>query len=361
MGASMLFLLIGDVQIGKTRWLEKLCGDLAAAGVCVAGVIAPGQWVPRAEGQPGGRHGFDGEGRFEKLGIDNALLPQGERIVFARRRDLAEGERIVFARRRDLAEGERIVFARRRDLAEGDQPFAQGEQAKAAQLAWAISDEAIAQVNDHFIMLAAMGQGDSPFVPFATKESNRKTCGGGSPAATTKPENHPRSSFAFGTAGKESIDGHGPISRNGNVPADTTMGQRDCPFVPLSGGGARGRATTGSASTDGDSAGDHPTAGGALTGAVSASEKLAPAIAPGTFLMVDELGRLELLRGCGLTNAVALLDAGPTPTFPHALTVVRETLLDQAISRFASAWEEPHPIAPEDEARQLILNTLGAR
>ena len=329
----MLFLLTGDVQIGKTRWLEKLCGDLAAAGVCVAGVIAPGQWVPRAEGQPGGRHGFDGEGRFEKLGIDNALLPQGERIVFARRRDLAEG----------------------------DQPFAQGEQAKAAQLAWAISDEAIAQVNDHFIMLAAMGQGDSPFVPFATKESNRKTCGGGSPAATTKPENHPRSSFAFGTAGKESIDGHGPISRNGNVPADTAMGQGDSPFVPLSGGGARGRATTGSASTDGDSAGDHPTAGGALTGAVSASEKQAPAIAPGTFLMVDELGRLELLRGCGLTNAVALLDAGPTPTFPHALAVVRETLLDQAISRFASAWGEPQPIAPGDEARQLILNTFGAR
>ena len=158
----MLFLLTGDVQIGKTRWLEKLCGDLAAAGVCVAGVIAPGQWVPRAEGQPDGGHGFDGEGRFEKLGIDNVLLPQGERIVFARRRDLAEG----------------------------DQPFAQGEQAKAAQLAWAISDEAIAQVNDHFAMLAKMGQGDSPFVPFATKESNRKTCGGGSPAATTKPENH---------------------------------------------------------------------------------------------------------------------------------------------------------------------------
>ena len=262
----MLFLLTGDVQIGKTRWLEKLCGDLAAAGVCVAGVIAPGQWVPRVEGQPGGRHGFDGEGRFEKLGIDNVLLPQGERIVFARRRDLAEG----------------------------DQPFAQGEQAKAAQLAWAISDEAIAQVNDHFAMLAKMGQ-------------------------------------------------------------------RDCPFVPLSGGGARGRATTGSASADGDSAGDHPTAGGALTGAVSASEKLAPAIAPRTFLMVDELGRLELLRGCGLTNAVALLDAGPTPTFPHALAVVRETLLDQAISRFAPAWEEPHPIAPGNEARQLILNTFGAR
>lgn len=266
MGASMLFLLTGDVQIGKTRWLEKLCGDLAAAGVCVAGVIAPGQWVPLAEGQPSGRHGFDGEGRFEKLGIDNVLLPQGERIVFARRRDLAEG----------------------------DQPFAQGEQAKAAQLAWAISDEAIAQVNNHFAMLAKMGQ-------------------------------------------------------------------RDSPFVPLSGGDEDGQATTGDASADGDSAGGHSTAGDALTGAASANGELTPAIAPGSFLVVDELGRLELLRGCGLTNAVALLDAGPTPTFPHALAVVRETLLDQAISRFAPAWGEPHPIAPGDEARQLILNTFGAR
>ena len=131
----MLFLLTGDVQIGKTRWLEKLCGDLAAAGVCAAGVIAPGQWVPRAEGQPGGKRGFDGEGRFEKLGIDNVLLPQGERIVFARRRDLAEG----------------------------DQPFAQGEQAKAARLAWAISDEAIAQVNNHFRHASDNGtRGQSP-------------------------------------------------------------------------------------------------------------------------------------------------------------------------------------------------------
>ena len=166
----MLFLLTGDVQIGKTRWLEKPCGDLTAAGVCVAGVIAPGQWVPRAEGQPGGRHRFDGEGRFEKLGIDNVLLPQGERIVFARRRDLAEG----------------------------DQPFAQGEQAKAAQLAWAISDEAIAQVNDHFATLAKMGQGDCPFVPFATKESNRKTAAEARlPQRSQEPRRHANAPLAW--------------------------------------------------------------------------------------------------------------------------------------------------------------------
>lgn len=60
----MLFLLTGDVQIGKTRWLEDLCASLQAAGTCVAGVMAPGQWAPRPEGQPGGKHGFDGAGRL---------------------------------------------------------------------------------------------------------------------------------------------------------------------------------------------------------------------------------------------------------------------------------------------------------
>ena len=112
----MLFLLTGDVQIGKTRWLESLCASLQAAGTCVAGVVAPGQWVPRPEGQPGGKHGFDGAGRFEKLGIDNVLLPQSKRIEFARRRDLAAGGKA----------------------------FEEGAQAKAAKLGWAISDTAIA-------------------------------------------------------------------------------------------------------------------------------------------------------------------------------------------------------------------------
>ena len=122
----MLFLLTGDVQIGKTRWLEDLCTSLQAAGTCVAGVVAPGQWVPRPEGQPGGKHSFDGAGRFEKLGIDNVLLPQGKRIEFARRRDLAAKSKA----------------------------FTEGKQAKAAKLGWAISDTAIAQVNAHFAELA---------------------------------------------------------------------------------------------------------------------------------------------------------------------------------------------------------------
>ena len=211
----MLFLLTGDVQIGKTRWLEDLCASLQAAGTCVAGVVAPGQWVPRPEGQPGGKHGFDGAGRFEKLGMDNVLLPQSKRIEFARRRDLAAGGKA----------------------------FEEGAQAKAAKLGWAISDTAIAQVNSHFAALAKQAANETRLAPHAV-------------------------------------------------------------------------------------------------------------------LVVDELGRLELLRGCGLTNALAILDAGPTPQFPHAIAVVRETLLDEARRRFKLLWGEPIAISPGNASRELVLETV---
>lgn len=213
----MLFLLTGDVQIGKTRWLENLCASLQAAGTCVAGVVAPGQWAPRPEGQPGGKHGFDGTGRFEKLGIDNVLLPQGTRIEFARRRDLAAKSKA----------------------------FTEGTQAKAAKLGWAISDTAIAQVNAHFAALAKQAANETRLAPHAV-------------------------------------------------------------------------------------------------------------------LVVDELGRLELLRSCGLTNALAILDAGPTPQFPHAIAVVRETLLDEARRRFEPRWGKATVIGPDDAARNLVLETARA-
>ena len=79
----MLFILTGDIQIGKTRWLKSTCRKLAADGIPCAGVVAPGVWVPSEHGDANG---------FEKLGIDNLLLPQGGRIPFARRRDLAQAE-----------------------------------------------------------------------------------------------------------------------------------------------------------------------------------------------------------------------------------------------------------------------------
>ena len=224
-----MFLLTGDVQIGKTRWLEALCAQLAQAQVRVAGVIAPGQWVPRPAGQASGRHGFDGAGRFEKVGIDNVLLPQGKRIEFAHRRDLA---------------------------CAGD-AFAEGEQAKEAQLVWAISDSAIEHVNRHFATLAAQA--------------------------------------GIGKRGKEAF----PASR---------VSKRD-----------------------------------GLSG----------------LLVVDELGRLELLRGCGLTQAVDMLDAGPTAAYPHALVVVRDYLLDVAAERFSAVWGAPCTIGPNDEGARRVIDVFS--
>lgn len=197
----MLFLLTGEVQIGKTRWLESLVTELADCGVSCAGVLAPGQWVP-SEGEHADANGF------EKLGIDNVFLPSGERIPFARRGDLARA----------------------------DGTFDEESQAAKAELAWHIDDAAIDRVNAHFNEIATH----------------------------------------------------------------------------------------------------------------------ASAAAPG-LLIVDELGRLEIWRGGGLTSAMALLAQGPTAAFPHALAVVRDYLLDDAEALFAEAWPDRCRIKPNDAAREAIL------
>lgn len=202
----MLFLLTGDVQIGKTRWLESLVTELAKRGVPCAGVLAPGQWVPST----GLRADANG---FEKLGIDNVLLPGGERIPFARRDDLARA----------------------------DGTFDEESQAAKAELAWHIDDAAIDRVNAHFDEIATQ--------------------------------------------------------------ADATA-------------------------------------------------------APG-LLIVDELGRLEIWRGGGLTSAMALLAQGPTPAFPHALAVVRDYLLDDAEGLLASAWPDHCRISPDGAGRAAVLAAFG--
>lgn len=280
----MLFLLTGDVQVGKTRWLESLCASLQAAGTCVAGVVAPGQWVPRPEGQLGGKHGFDGAGRFEKLGIDNVLLPQGERIEFARRRDLA-------------AKGK---------------AFAEGTQAKAAKLGWAISDTAIAQVNSHFAMLA--------------KQAGIAPADSGANAPATAQAEVDAPAVASAAVAAETAAETSPL-------AQTSTGE---PTVATTAAKAEGNV---------------------LAAAPAANETK---LAPHAMLVMDELGRLELLRGCGLTNALAILDAGPTPQFPHAIAVVRETLLDEARRRFEPRWGKATVIGPDDAARNLVLETARA-
>ena len=225
----MLFFLTGDVQIGKTRWLQRLVDDVVAAGVPVAGVLAPGDWVPAAGDRA------DGNG-FEKRGIDNVLLPSGERLSFARRRDLAQ--------------------------LEGS--FDAASQSARAKLAWEIDDAAIARVNEHFRQLAEEGRG---------------------------------------------------------------------------GGSERGEARA---------SGSSEARGAGLASAASG------------LLIVDELGRLELQRGEGLTEAVALLRQGPTSAFPHALAVVREELVDEAERQLGGAWPDRCRIAPDEAGRAAVLEAVGA-
>ncbi|MDO4443250.1 MAG: hypothetical protein Q4B69_05180 [Slackia sp.] len=120
----MLLLLTGDVQIGKTRWLQKAVAFLEQAGISCQGVLAPGTWVEKDDGS------------LDKTGIDNLLLP-GHEIV---------------------------PFARRADIAQKSGCFDAESQAAKAGLKWHISDDAIARVNEHFRMLrtgeAARNQND---------------------------------------------------------------------------------------------------------------------------------------------------------------------------------------------------------
>jgi len=206
----MLFVLTGEVQTGKTRWLENLVHELEGAGVTPYGVIAPGVWADHRNDPEPSEH-VDANG-FEKLGIDNALLPSHERIAFARRADLAESAN----------------------------EFDPQSQSARADLHWHISDDAIARVNAHFKKVA--------------------------PSLSAK--------------------------------------------------GSKG------------------------------------------LLIVDELGQLELKRNGGLTEAVALLEAGPFPAAGHALIVVRETLLPLIEGHFGG-WGEHVRIAPTGESRALILESLS--
>ena len=56
---------------------------------------------------------------------------------------------------------------------------------------------------------------------------------------------------------------------------------------------------------------------------------------------------LELLRGEGLVGALALLGLGPTPAYPDAVAVVRETLLPRAHELLDGPWKgDVREIAP---------------
>ena len=81
--------------------------------------------------------------------------------------------------------------------------------------------------------------------------------------------------------------------------------------------------------------------------------------AEGGLLVVDELGRLELMRDGGLVSAVALLERAPSARFPHALVVVRDWLCPRAEERFAGAWDGSRVLSPGDDARGLVRASFG--
>ena len=199
----MLFFLTGDIQTGKTRWLEKTIAILAERGIVSAGVIAPGIWIE--------------DDRFIKLGIDNVLLPQGERITFALREDIAKSKGAYDA----------------------------NAQSASAGLHWAIDEDAIKRVNNHFEELLR--------------------------------------------------DAETPRSKQGEL------------------------------------------------------------------LVVDELGRLELMRGGGLTAAVTLLKQGAGGRFRHGVVIVRDSLLDVAKAQLPqAAWGGFTDIYPNDDSLQKLLSSFSS-
>ena len=109
----MLFILTGNVQIGKSRWLERLADDLTRLDVTCYGVIAPGIWVES------NTDAANDQG-YEKLGINNLLLPDNVTVPFAQRADIAR------------ANG----------------TYADLSQAGRVGLGWHIDDAAIARVNE---------------------------------------------------------------------------------------------------------------------------------------------------------------------------------------------------------------------
>ena len=122
----MLFILTGTKQTGKTRWLQQLVAQLEGRGIACHGVLAPGVWKRReAPGQTDAAPAPSDAPAFEKLGINNVLLPQHDVIPFAQRADLAQGEG----------------------------SYDERAQAAQARLTWHISDEALARVNKHFALL----------------------------------------------------------------------------------------------------------------------------------------------------------------------------------------------------------------
>ena len=218
-----------------------------------------------------------------------------------------------------LPGGERVPFARRRDLALAEGSFDPTSQSASAQLAWEIADEAIARVNAHFDRIAA----ELAAVPAGAPALPGGAGSGGYAPLPVDPAAgmfHVKHSFAQTYVSRETSG-----AEAGETPADPSTGGSRI-VVPA----------------------DEPDAEGSVTVG-----------AEGGLLVVDELGRLELMRDGGLVSAVALLERGPSARFPHALVVVRDWLCPRAEERFAGAWDGSRMLSPGDDARGLVRASFG--
>lgn len=287
----MLFVLTGDVQTGKTRWLLRLLDDLRELGVGADGVIAPGVWRE------------DGCGDFEKLAIENRLLPDGPTIEFARRADLVEGA--------------------------------------GKSCGWVFSQEAVALVNEHFAKLgrvvAQAGDVPAPLAPSAPPCPSAPSCSCApyDPLAPTLSERTNVSRETFGGA-----------AGSANVPQG--VGRHEGAEDPLEMNAFSGLGAFRGTWCQRKHAGERP--------GVAAS---ADARCVARLLVVDELGWMELERGEGLSCALHLLEGGSTPRWPHALVVVRARLLEAARAQFEPAWGAVQVIHPDAEGAVAVARACG--
>lgn len=78
-------------------------------------------------------------------------------------------------------------------------------------------------------------------------------------------------------------------------------------------------------------------------------------------LVVDELGRLEVLAGSGLTSAVDMVARGPQGRYDAALVVARTTfgIADLVCERYADAWGGCVRMEPTETAWERWLAPLA--
>ena len=91
----------------------------------------------------------------------------------------------------------------------------------------------------------------------------------------------------------------------------------------------------------------------------SSANKCSDTLPEQAFLVVDELGRMELMCDSGLTSAMQLLRDGAQAGCEHALVVVREQLLDLAHEQLGDAWGGCLDIRPDAEGKRRVLEAVG--